>query len=104
MGRCLYGMVAHLWSQANSVNVVAISSDCQTIALPTDDHSTSLWNSASEAHEKAIDLAEKVKSVTFSDDGKTLRTNLGLVNISSDLLESSQLQRSSKGKISFSSY
>jgi hypothetical protein len=71
-------MVAHLWSQANSVNVVAISSDCQTIALPTDDHSTSLWNSASEAHEKAIDLAEKVKSVTFSDVWKDLENQSGI--------------------------
>ncbi|MFW9259972.1 protein kinase domain-containing protein [Nostoc sp. CALU 546] len=72
--RCLHTLTGHSGT-LSSVNALAISPDCYTLASASDDKNIKLWDlNTKKVLANLSGHSQAVKSVTFSPDGKILAT------------------------------
>jgi WD40 repeat protein len=72
------GALQHtLEGHSDSVNDVAFSQDGKLLASASSDRTVKLWDAGLGALQHTLKVAYPVETLSFSDDGKCLRTNRG---------------------------
>jgi dipeptidyl aminopeptidase/acylaminoacyl peptidase len=70
----------------SGVNAVAFSPDGKTVASGSYDKTVRLWDAATGEERQKLEISRRVQSVAFSDDGSSLETNIGRLDLGTEPL------------------
>ena len=101
-----YDGTVRLWDAATGAHrqtleghAVAFSPDGTTLASASYDGTVRLWDTATGAHKKTLYTNQSIGSLSFSEDGRLLKTDRGWLSLNSDSSDTCQDQKPSSSTV-----